>query len=166
MKTFPLFALLTFPAFAITTARAEEAPLELRLIVPEGTEGAVKKTLPGRNPATDKGQDMWCGKEVLLDATMVKSSQPNIDPVNGWYVTIILTDQGKQRFADATTQHVRERIGILSYGRLLSAPHVQEPIRGGMLQISGSFTEEEARNLAKALLKAPTAAGKERDKKT
>ena len=43
------------------------------------------------------------------------------------------------------------QLAIVLNGAVVSAPAVQEPISGGVLQITGSFTQEEAEALAASL---------------
>lgn len=148
------FALLILGLLAIslTRAHAEDRALELRAIVTDGTEGAVKLKLESRveDPAP---QELSCGREVLLDSTIVKEAHARQDPHVGWTVAITLTDEGKKKFLEVTTKYVGKRIGIISEGRLISAPVVAEPIAGGSVEISGALTETTARHLADTLMK-------------
>lgn len=54
-------------------------------------------------------------------------------------------------FAEITREHVGEQLGIFLDGELLSAPVINEAITGGTAIISGSFTPDEARDLAQNL---------------
>jgi SecD/SecF fusion protein len=54
-------------------------------------------------------------------------------------------------FGDLTTEHVNQRFAIMLDGEVISAPNINEPIRGGSASISGNFQETEARNLASVL---------------
>jgi protein-export membrane protein SecD len=66
-------------------------------------------------------------------------------------VAVKFTDEGAKLFADITKAHTGEQLGIFLDGELLSAPNINEPITGGTAIISGSFTADEARELAKNL---------------
>lgn len=66
-------------------------------------------------------------------------------------VAVKFTDEGSKLFADITRTNVGKQLGIFLDGELLSAPVINEPITGGTAIISGSFTPEEARALAKDL---------------
>jgi preprotein translocase subunit SecD len=107
-----------------------EPPLELRLIVPEGTPGALRHSLPRKDKDADP-EIVWCAKEVLMDATSVASALAKIDALKGWTITIQLTEKGKGKFTDITTKHVHERLGILSSGKLLMPPWCKNPSRAG-----------------------------------
>jgi protein-export membrane protein SecD len=63
-------------------------------------------------------------------------------------VALDFNEQGADRFADLTRNNVGQRIAIVLDGKIVSAPSVNEPITGGQAQISGGFTDQEARDLA------------------
>ena len=59
---------------------------------------------------------------------------------------------GKQKFAQLTEKLAKKKdraIAIVAYGRVLVAPRVMEPVYGGECIISGLFSFEEARTLAR-----------------
>ncbi len=58
---------------------------------------------------------------------------------------------GTERFAEITTDNVGGRFAIMLDGIVFSAPVINEPILYGRAQISGSFTQEEARDLSLVL---------------
>ena len=60
------------------------------------------------------------------------------------YVTVTLTERGRQVFADLTTRVVRRRLAIVVDGEVTSAPVVQERIAGGRLQITLGQTTSPA----------------------
>ncbi len=69
----------------------------------------------------------------------------------GWQVLLDFTSEGGKLFGDLTTEHVNQRFAIMLDGEVISAPNINEPIRGGSAQITGNFQEAEARNLASVL---------------
>lgn len=87
---------------------------------------------------------------IITNRHIVKSV---VDPSAPYGVTISikLDKEGRERFAVATKQSIGKKILIVVGTRLLSAPVVQSEISGGELQITGGFTYEEAKALAKAL---------------
>jgi preprotein translocase subunit SecD len=64
------------------------------------------------------------------------------------YVSIKFDSQGARDFERITAQNVKKRLAIVLDGVVHSAPVIQERIPGGNAQITGSFTMEEARDLA------------------
>jgi preprotein translocase subunit SecD len=66
----------------------------------------------------------------------------------GASVSLEFNDAGAKLFAQATAANVGKTIAIVIDDKVISAPNVDEPIPSGKAQISGSFTPEEAQNLA------------------
>jgi preprotein translocase subunit SecD len=56
--------------------------------------------------------------------------------------------EGARRFERITSDNVGKRLAIVLDGTVYSAPVIRERIAGGQAQITGSFTPEEARDLA------------------
>jgi len=66
-------------------------------------------------------------------------------------VLLQFNDEGAKLFEQLTEKNVGKRVAIYIDNVLISAPVVQEKISGGKAQISGSFTDQEARDLARNL---------------
>ncbi len=69
-----------------------------------------------------------------------------------------LDGDGAVAFEKVTTENVGRSLAIILDGELYSAPRINGPIPGGRGQITGKFTEDEARKLAAVLqnpLEAP-----------
>ena len=88
-----------------------------------------------------------------LPGTVLADASAQYDMNNRPYISIIFNDTGAERFASITTEHINRRLGVVLDGTLYTAPMIREPIFGGMAQITGEFTNEEALTLA-ALLRA------------
>ncbi|MEY5025706.1 MAG: Protein translocase subunit SecD [Verrucomicrobiota bacterium] len=69
----------------------------------------------------------------------------------GWGVSLRFNPEGAGLFAKLTQENVGQRFAIMLDGKVMSAPSIREPITGGNAQITGNFTEEEARNLSSVL---------------
>lgn len=67
------------------------------------------------------------------------------------YVLLDFNKEGSDIFKDLTEKNVGKRLAIFIDDVLISAPVVQEAITGGRAQITGSFTVEEAKTLARNL---------------
>lgn len=65
-----------------------------------------------------------------------------------YVVSLTLTSEGKEKFAEVTSANVGKPIAIVYDGGILSAPNVKEAITGGQAQIDGMSSVEEAQNLA------------------
>lgn len=87
--------------------------------------------------------------KVLMTGDMVKNAQVRIGGTfNEPYVSLDFTSRGGKVFATLTEKNVGRRMAIVLDGVVKSAPVIRERILGGSAQISGSFTHEEASDLA------------------
>ena len=92
--------------------------------------------------------------EVVLEGTDVADAQATYqnDNMNNQEIVVALTftDEGRQKFADATTKAYAggETIGIFYDGRFISVPRVQAAITDGRAVITGERTIEDAESLA------------------
>lgn len=91
--------------------------------------------------------------EVVLNGTDVKNAeartQQNSTTKNNEYVVALeLTEEGTQKFAEATTANIGKQIAIIYDGETISSPRVENAIEGGEAVITGMASFEEAENLA------------------
>lgn len=87
--------------------------------------------------------------EILMTGEMIKDAQVRIGGnFNEPYVSLDMTSGGGKTFASITEQNVGRRLAIVLDDIVRSAPVIRERILGGSAQISGSFTHEEAADLA------------------
>jgi SecD/SecF fusion protein len=87
--------------------------------------------------------------QVLMTGEMVKDAQVRIGGnFNEPYVSLDLTGRGGTVFGNVTEKNVGKRLAIVLDEVVRSAPVIREKILGGKAQISGSFTHEEATDLA------------------
>ena len=96
----------------------------------------------GKKPWLIKKRTMLTGAH-LTDARVQIDSQYN-DP----YVSIDFDKKGARIFERITGENVQKRLAIVLDRNVYSAPVIQEEISGGAARITGSFTTEEARDLA------------------
>lgn len=88
-------------------------------------------------------------KQSLLTGDLLTEAKVNIDQrFNEPYVSITFNSTGAKIFEDITGQNVKKRLAIILDGNVYSAPVIQEKISGGNAQITGSFSMEDARDLA------------------
>lgn len=94
---------------------------------------------------------------VVLVGTDVKDAQAATatDSMQNsqFVVSLTMTEEGTGKFADATTKAYAngESIAIYYDGEIISAPNVNSAITNGEAQITGSFTHEEAEQLASTI---------------
>ena len=68
-----------------------------------------------------------------------------------WVVAIRLSNAAKAKFGDITARNVRKAMQIVVGNRIISAPIIVEPIRGGKVNISGNLSEIDAKAIAAQL---------------
>jgi preprotein translocase subunit SecD len=88
-------------------------------------------------------------KQVLVSGGDLTDAQPGFDQRNGQpIVSFKFNTSGSRKFAQATTENVKQPFAIVLDNKVISAPVIQEPITGGQGQISGNFTVQQANDLA------------------
>jgi protein-export membrane protein SecD/preprotein translocase SecF subunit len=90
---------------------------------------------------------------ILKGDALRPTSQAELQPNGtGPAVTFQFNRAGAERFGDFTAGHVGEILAIVLDGKIISAPRINDPIRGGEGLISGGFhSMTEARTLATLL---------------
>jgi len=77
---------------------------------------------------------------------------------SGLAIEFRLTDEGATRFGETTRENINHKLAIVLDGELYSAPNIQSAIESGSGEITGTYTYEQAMELANVLqnpLKAP-----------
>jgi preprotein translocase subunit SecD len=133
---------------AISLDEEEEIMQQFADKIPEGDEilfGRIRNKETGEEtkvPYLMKNQSLMTG-EFLTEARV------NIDQrYNEPYVSIDFNSTGAKLFEQITANNVKKRLAIILDNNVYSAPMIQEKIAGGSAQITGSFTMQEAKDLA------------------
>jgi len=86
---------------------------------------------------------------ILLTGDTIKDARVRYDSQYGQpYVSLTFDSVGARIFEQVTGDHVKERLAIVLDESIYSAPVIQERISGGQASISGTFTPDEATDLA------------------
>jgi len=122
-----------FPASQSAQIATESAMQDYKEGRPIGVTQAV-----GTNPQETNlsGSDL---KEASVTFN-TNSGQPQIQ--------LTFTAAGAKKFADITSNNVGKIVAIALDQQVIEAPRVQQPIVGGNAVITGSFTTDQANNLA------------------
>jgi preprotein translocase subunit SecD len=152
-----LFALLVVAGAAVLliSSRPPADPkvkgtLQLRKVVTRSDGVCPEKTATTSPDMVASAKSDAC--YVLGDGmtiTRVKSVEMRTDGTSGWAVDIGLRPEDKGRLGALTGQIAgeqppRDELAMVSNGRVISAPSVQEPITSGKLSIFGNFTRADA----------------------
>ena len=135
------------------------ALLEFKLVAEDVSPSAAKEgKLPGGVRVYPMKRDRVSGQSesqiALQDRTLmtgeyIANAQVHIDTqYNTPYVSLEFAPQGARIFERITEANVKKRLAIVLDGVVYSAPVIQEKIGGGRASITGSFSMEEARDLA------------------
>ncbi len=66
-------------------------------------------------------------------------------------INLTMTEEGGRKFESMTRNNINNYIAILGNGRVYSAPRVMSVVSGGKVEITGNFSMDEARHIAKVL---------------
>lgn len=142
------------------TAKAKDilgrtATLELRMV---DEEHDVSSALRGQGHIGSElytergGGPLLVKKQVMLTGERITDAQPGFDNNNQPAVHITLDSNGSRIFKQLTRDNVGKRMAILliekNLKEVITAPVIREEIPGGRVQITGSMTIEEARDVA------------------
>ena len=87
-----------------------------------------------------------------LTGRFLKNAQLTFDQTTFQpYVSLEFNDEGAKIFAEMTKNNINKTIAIYLDGAPISVPKVNEEIPNGKAQISGNFTQKEAKQLAERL---------------
>ncbi|MDQ3991721.1 MAG: protein translocase subunit SecD [Actinomycetota bacterium] len=147
------------------TARLEFR--EVLEVLPPAAEGYEEAEVPPETTPTEELEDQevvfldsedetkYRLSEVLMTGDAISRAQASLGDVTtgagGWQIEFSLTGEGARTFAEITRDRVGKQLAIILDRRVESAPNIEQEISGGQGQITGDFTEEEARNLALVL---------------
>ena len=126
-------------------ASLEEA---LKGNIPEGDEMLYQKSVDPQTGRVSKSP-MLVRKRALLTGETIKTARVSFESNRGGaYVSLSFNARGAEIFDRVTAENVKRRLAIVLDDTVCSAPVIQERISGGDAQITGSFTAEEASDLA------------------
>ncbi len=87
-------------------------------------------------------------RQALMTGDVLTDARVSIGEFNEPYVSITFDSRGAKDFDRITAANVKKRLAIVLDSAVYSAPEIRERIPGGRAQISGSFTTQEANDLA------------------
>ena len=121
-------------------------PFQVQLVADEPGQD----TEPMTNSASGaNGDTVHVNKTPLLDYTAIRSANVTKNAASGApEINVELSDEGKELFAAVTKENLNKRLAIVMNGQLYGAPVIRSEITDGKTQITGNFTEEEARQIA------------------
>ena len=89
---------------------------------------------------------------TLLTGGYITNAEVRLDTqYNNPYVSLEFDSPGAKIFERLTGENIKKRLAIVLDGIVYSAPVIQDKIGGGKATITGTFTDQEARDLAVVL---------------
>ncbi len=105
--------------------------------------------VPGKAPVR---RYYFVEKNYLMDGKGITGASPFRDQFGQRKINLTFNSEGAAQFARITTDYTNRGLAIVLDGKLYCAPNISTPILGGSAEISGSFSEEECKNIADALV--------------
>jgi preprotein translocase subunit SecD len=116
--------------------------------IPEDAE-LLKERMVDQTTGTVSEVPYVLQKKSVITGDLLTDAQVRIDSqFNQPYVAIEFNSLGAKLFDQTTAANVGKRFAIVLDSTIYSAPVIRERISGGSAQISGSFTEKTAADLA------------------
>ena len=151
MKYKLLFLICFLAVSSFAADSAKQSILQFRLVVEKPTADSEKallyETMSNGKKAVVEFQVL---KTLLLDGSSVKAAVVSTES-GRVDILITLTDEGKTLFAKITREHIDQRLAIFIDGKLYEVPVIKMEIPSGTMQITGSFSKQEAEELAKKI---------------
>ncbi len=147
----------TPPAGVSPAVNAAYAALDCTL--PANRQGTGSDIATDAIVACDRagqGKYILAGAEVLGREVSKASAAINQTTGSGWYVLLTFNGDGTKKFGALTTRVTslaapQNEVAIVLDGLVVSAPRINEAINSGSAEITGSFTQLEATDLANVL---------------
>lgn len=99
----------------------------------------------------EEGNVVLEGKDIVANRTAAEPQQgttAGLTAASAWQIKVVLTSEGREKFAAATSANIGKQIAIYLDEILISAPTVQSAITDGEAIITGDFTAQSARDFA------------------
>jgi preprotein translocase subunit SecD len=99
-----------------------------------------------------KGTEKFLLAPEFMPGTDISNASATYDTQRGGFVVnLSFNGEGTKIWGDFTSKNVNQRAAFVLDTEVVSAPNIQVAILDGNTQISGSFTQAEAKNLADVL---------------
>jgi preprotein translocase subunit SecD len=117
--------------------------------IPPGDEILFERVAEEKGPVNKR--PYLVKQRAMITGDSLRDALVTIGDFNQAQVSITFDAAGSAQFERVTAENVKKRLAIVLDNSVYSAPVIQERIAGGRAQISGSFTMDEANDLAVVL---------------
>jgi preprotein translocase subunit SecD len=129
------------------TPIAEGTTVNVDLAQLTGGTSTIPTTTPEANPDGTATTETPTLSAIMTGSDLTKVGVTQ-DQLGNYEIAFELSDHGKQVFADFTSAHVGDILGIVLDNKVISTPQIQSAITEGSGVIQGSFTLDTANALA------------------
>ena len=131
-------------------------PQEGATVIQQGTTQEAVEASPSEIPNYDFSQQPIFGDDqIVVSGNDITSARGGMYTDNygqtQYVVDLAFTEEGKQKFAEATERNLGQPIYIIYNGDIVSAPYVQSVISDGRAQITGMESLDSAERLASTI---------------
>jgi preprotein translocase subunit SecD len=137
---------LDLPA-RITKDKEEEVLKQVEGKLPEGDQILFERAIE-KDTGREYRIPYLVKKRVMLTGDVLSDAAVSIGQFNDPYVSITFDGKGGREFERITGDNIKKRMAIVLDNTIYSAPVIQDRISGGRAQITGTFTMQEANDLA------------------
>lgn len=127
--------------------------LPLSVVACEGQVAFVGWPSGQERPVRDLIAADFKSGEVVVTQADLTDAKVILDQNGQPAISFRFSRKSARKFGQFTSDHVGEAFAIIVGGELVSAPVIRSAIWGGSGMISGSFTQQEARDVAQLLNK-------------
>ncbi len=134
----------------VQVQRSEESSIREKFAdkVPEGSEILFEPVPDSKGEVPVFSRPYLVRKGAVLTGDVLRDARVNYTEFSEVYVGVTFDSKGAKEFGRITSDNVGKFMAIVLDGTVYSAPRINEPILGGRAQITGSFTTDEANDLA------------------
>jgi preprotein translocase subunit SecD len=114
--------------------------------IPPGDEILFERVQEEKGPVSKR--PYLVRQRAAMTGDSLRDALVTIGEFNDAQVSVTFDGAGSAQFERLTAENVKKRLAIVLDGSVYSAPVIQERIAGGRAQISGTFSMDEANDLA------------------
>ncbi len=129
---------------------SEEAALQANNGVLPADTVLLKGKSAARSQSDSGDQYYLISRTAAVTGNDLRDAQPSRDENGRPDVNFLLTAEGGRRFFNFTSAHVRDNLAVVLDNKVQEVAVINEPIHD-QVRISGSFTEQQAKDLAMVL---------------
>lgn len=118
-------------------------PIELRPVL-EQTGSPAPSTTVLPDPS---GEQLTLTDPVMTIERLDRAEVMMDKSTAAWALVLSLTDEDAAAFAGWTADHIGERLAMVIDGEVVIAPTIQDTITGGVVHITGDYTQNDVSDL-------------------